>query len=88
MSSSRNCSLLQELNKKNIESQMLETSVLSFFLFYIVISNMFVIVVTIGSAQLRGCLFSMQMAATYMGNILAGMKQGKPSLNKYTIQHA
>ena len=40
---------------------------------YILILNLSVVIVTIWSAELRGCLFSMQLAATYVGNILGSI---------------
>ena len=39
----------------------IETILLSLILLYILCLNVTVIVVTIGSAELRGCLFSMQL---------------------------
>ena len=49
----------------------IETCILVLMLVYIISLNVTGIVVTIGSAQLRGCLFSMQLAASYMGNMVA-----------------
>ena len=67
----RNCSHLHQIIA-NKDHRWIEASILSIFLLYVVLSNLFVIVVTIGSSQLRGCLFSMQLAATYAGNLIAG----------------
>ena len=50
-----------------------ETTFLFLILLYIVILNIFVIFITIGSAELRGCLFSMQLAASYLGNMFGGL---------------
>jgi len=52
---------------------VVETVALSLMLAYILILNLSVVIVTIWSAELRGCLFSMQLAATYVGNILGGV---------------
>jgi len=67
----RNCTSFHLLITTQEHTQV-ETLVLSLFLTYILLSNLFVVTVTIGSAQLRGCLFSMQLAASYVGNIIAG----------------
>ena len=48
-----------------------KTIALSLILTYIIGLNLAVILVTIGSAKLRGCLFSMQSVASYVGNIFA-----------------
>ena len=68
-----NCSTLHQSIADDDHTQI-EIIILSIFLVYIVLSNLFVVIVTIGSAQLRGCLFSMQMAAAYLGNLMAGMR--------------
>ena len=61
MSDDHNCSSLHH-SESTSEYKLIETTILSVFLVYTVISNLFVVVVTIGSANLRGCLFSMQLA--------------------------
>ena len=51
---------------------VIQTILLILFLSYLLVINFVIVVVTIGTAELRGCLFSMQLAASYIGNILGG----------------
>ena len=63
-----NCTTTTTNNQ--IPSSQLEIIILVLMLIYTVVLNITGIMVTIGSAELRGCLFSMQLAASYVGDIL------------------
>ena len=67
----RNCTAVHAIIADS-DHIFMETVVLYIILLYINIFNLFVVFITIGSAELRGCLFSMQLAASYVGNVLAG----------------
>lgn len=70
--SSEKCSNLTLRHQSHFHI-MVETVMLSIILTYILTLNLSVVVITIWSAELRGCLFSMQLAATYVGNIFGGL---------------
>ena len=65
------CTNLTLFHKNHMQSTS-QATILSLLLVYIILINTTVVVVTIWSAELRGCLFSMQMVATYVGNIFGG----------------
>ena len=50
-----------------------QSVILTLFLAYILLLNFLLIAVTVGTTKLRGCAFSMQLVASYVGNILGGI---------------
>ena len=69
---SETCANLTAMHQSQSHSTI-DMALLTIILAYTLCLNLAVVIVTIWSAELRGCLFSMQLAATYVGNILGGI---------------